>query len=114
MKRFVGKMLTSIPYIRHAYLSKHNKGVLIHFHDIYYPFEYTREYLLEMKLVWNEVYNVHNFLLFNSSFKILFFSDYMRLKLAENAAFASNFPQIKASLYFNHPTRSKNFWIQRK
>ena len=90
-----------------------NEGVIVHFHDIYYPFEYTKEYLLEMKLVWNEVYSLHNFMLFNSRFEILFFSDYLRLKLAGDASFASRFPQVGTSLYFNSPTRPKSFWIRR-
>jgi hypothetical protein len=108
----VSKAGSDVNYLLTEILPILNKGVIIHFHDIYYPFEYTREYLLEMKLVWNEVYNLHNFLLFNSSFKILFFSDYIRLKLAGDASFASNF-QVGSSHYFNHPTRSKNLWIQR-
>jgi predicted O-methyltransferase YrrM len=109
----VSKAGSDVNYLLTEILPTLNKGVIVHFHDIYYPFEYTKEYLLEMKLMWNEVYNVHNFLLFNSGFKILFFSDYMRLKVADNPSFASNFPQARTSLFFNYPTRSKNLWIQR-
>ncbi|HVU58953.1 MAG TPA: class I SAM-dependent methyltransferase [Puia sp.] len=90
-----------------------NKGVIIHFHDIYYPFEYTKEYLLELKLLWSEVYSLHNFLLFNNSFKIIFFSDYMRLKVTGNPSFASNYPPAGTSPFINHPVRPKNLWIQR-
>jgi hypothetical protein len=108
----VSKPGSDVNYLLTEILPTLNKGVIIHFHDIYYPFEYTREYLLELKLLWNEVYSLHNFLLFNSSFKIIFFSDYMRLKLADNS-FASNFPQAKISPFCNHPVRPKNIWIQR-
>jgi hypothetical protein len=109
----VSKPGSDVNYILTEVLPILNKGVIIHFHDIYYPFEYTREYLLELKLVWNEAYSLHNFLLFNNSFKIIFFSDYMKLKLADDPAFASGFPQASASKFCNHPTRPKNIWIQR-
>jgi predicted O-methyltransferase YrrM len=109
----VSKAGSDVNYLLTEILPILKTGVIIHFHDIYYPFEYTREYLLDMKLVWNEVYNVHNFLLFNSSFKILFFGDYMRHKVKENASFVSGLPQAGTSPLLRHPMRSKNLWIQR-
>jgi predicted O-methyltransferase YrrM len=109
----VSKPGSDVNYLLTEILPLLNEGVIVHFHDIYYPFEYTREYLLELKLVWNEVYSLHNFLLFNNHFKILFFSDYMRLKIREDSSFASNFNQANNSLFCNHPIRPKNFWIQR-
>jgi len=109
----VSKPGSDVNYLLTEILPTLNKGVIIHFHDIYYPFEYTKEYLLELKLLWSEVYSLHNFLLFNSSFKILFFSDYMRLKIAKDPSFASNFPQAGASPFYSHPVRSKSIWIQR-
>jgi predicted O-methyltransferase YrrM len=109
----VSKPGSDVNYLLTEILPTLNKGVIIHFHDIYYPFEYTKEYLLELKLLWSEVYSVHNFLLFNSSFKILFFSDYMRLKVAEDPSFASTFPQAGSSHFCNHPVRPKSLWIQR-
>jgi len=108
----VSKPGSDVNYLLTEILPILNKGVIIHFHDIYYPFEYTREYLLELKLVWNEAYSLHNFLLFNNSFKMLFFSDYMRLKL-EDPSFASNFPKAGTSHFCNDPVRPKNLWIQR-
>lgn len=109
----VSKPGSEVNYLLTEVLPVLNKGVIIHFHDIYYPFEYTKEYLLQLKLVWSEIYSVHNFLLFNSSFKILFFSDYMKLKLAEDASFTSRFPQAGSSLFCNHAVRPKSLWIQR-
>jgi hypothetical protein len=109
----VSKPGSDVNYLLTEVLPILNKGVIIHFHDIYYPFEYTREYLLKLKLLWSEVYSLHNFLLFNNSFKILFFSDYMRLKVAEDSSFASNFDRVGSSHFCNHPIRSKSLWIQR-
>jgi predicted O-methyltransferase YrrM len=55
-----------------------NKGVLIHIHDIFYPFEYPKNWALTHKLNWNEIFIMHSFLLFNHEFQILFFADYMQ------------------------------------
>lgn len=48
------------------------KGVLIHFHDCQFPFEYPREWIFRDNLSWNEIYAVRAFLIFNNSFKIWF------------------------------------------
>lgn len=109
----VSKPGSDVNYLLTEVLPELNKGVIIHFHDIYYPFEYTKEYLLQLKLVWNEAYALHNFLLFNNSFKILFFADYMRTKILEDPMHQSGFALTKNSAFFNHPIRSKNIWIQR-
>jgi Methyltransferase domain len=109
----VAKPGSEVSYLLTQVLPTLNEGVLVHFHDIYYPFEYTREYLLELKLLWNEAYCLHNFLLFNSHFKILFFSDYMRLKVQEDPLFASQFNNVRTSDFCKHPTRPKNIWLVR-
>lgn len=110
----VSKPGSDVNYLLTQVLPILNEGVIIHFHDIYYPFEYTKEYLLDLKLVWSEVYSLHNFLLFNTSFDILFFSDYMKLKLNEKASTISQHPKVASSHFCQHPTRPKNIWIQRK
>jgi len=53
-----------------------NPGVLIHFHDVHWPFEYRRETVLKGK-TWNEAYAVRAFLQFNQSFEILYFTPFM-------------------------------------
>lgn len=52
------------------------KGVVIHIHDIHYPFEYPREWVVERNYSWNEVYAVRAFLQYNAAFEVLFFNDY--------------------------------------
>lgn len=53
-------------------------GVIIHFHDIFYPFEYPAAWVLEGRN-WNEDYLLKSFLMYNSNFKIQFFADYLHL-----------------------------------
>jgi len=53
-----------------------SSGVYVHFHDIFYPFEYPLEWL-QKGIFWNESYFVHAFLSYNSEWKIYFFSSYV-------------------------------------
>lgn len=57
-------------------------GVLIHIHDIFYPFEYP-EILIKEGRIWNEVYFVRAFLQHNNSFEILFFSSFVESQYRE-------------------------------
>jgi len=56
-------------------LPRLRKGVVVHIHDIHYPFEYPRDWVIERNYSWNEVYAVRAFLMYNSSFEVLFFND---------------------------------------
>ncbi|MHC4220000.1 MAG: class I SAM-dependent methyltransferase [Planctomycetota bacterium] len=51
-------------------------GVVVHVHDINYPFEYLREWIWEGRC-WNEAYLVRAFLQYNDTFEILYFNSYM-------------------------------------
>jgi hypothetical protein len=51
-------------------------GVLIHFHDIFWPFEYPKEWLREGR-AWNESYFLRTFLQFNNTFEIVYFNSFM-------------------------------------
>lgn len=57
------------------------KGVIVHFHDIFFPKEYPKKWILEEKnFFWNEQYLLQAFLAFNDSFEILFCGSYMHYK----------------------------------
>ncbi len=51
-------------------------GVHIHFHDIMYPFEYPKEWVLEGR-AWNESYMLKAFLQYNRDFSIVLMNTYM-------------------------------------
>ncbi len=51
-------------------------GVLIHIHDIFWPFEYPRSWILEGR-AWNEAYLVRAFLTANQDFEIVWFNNYL-------------------------------------
>jgi hypothetical protein len=57
-------------------LSSLQRGVWIHFHDIFYPFEYPKEWVYEGRS-WNEAYAIRAFLQHNDVFSIQFFTDFL-------------------------------------
>lgn len=64
-------------------------GVYVHIHDIWYPFEYPREWVFEGR-AWNEAYLVRAFLQHNHAFSIMLSSHYLALTQAE--LLARDFP----------------------
>ena len=51
-------------------------GVLVHLHDVFYPFEYPREWVYEGR-AWNENYVLRAFLQYNRAWEIRFFNNYL-------------------------------------
>lgn len=52
-------------------------GVYIHFHDIFYPFEYPKEWFFKENRTWNELYLLRAFLMYNFNYEIVFFNDFV-------------------------------------
>jgi hypothetical protein len=73
----VSKFNSDVNYIIHKILPILSSGVYIHFHDIFYPFEYPKEWLTEKGWIWNEQYILRAFLEYNTSFKIVLFNTYL-------------------------------------
>jgi O-antigen biosynthesis protein len=53
-------------------------GVLVHFHDMFWPFEYPEDWVLRENRSWNELYGMRAFLMYNATLEIVFFNDYFR------------------------------------
>lgn len=79
-------------------------GVLVHFHDIFLPDEYPREYILEKRFFWAEQYLLHAFLLFNTAFEILLANHYLTVRHLDHLI--DCFPE--AQEYYGG-----SFWIRR-
>ena len=58
------------------------RGCLVHFHDIFYPEVYPRDWLLQ-GISWNETFLLRAFLLFNECFKVIFFNPFARREFKE-------------------------------
>lgn len=55
-----------------------NEGVYIHFHDVFYPFEYPKAWVFK-GYNWNENYILRAFLMHNESYKIQLFAHYLHM-----------------------------------
>lgn len=75
----VAKTGSDLNYILFDILPNLNPGVLIHFHDIFYPFEYPRAWVFSGRN-WNENYILRAFLMNTSAYKIMLFADYLHTK----------------------------------
>ena len=87
----VSKIDSDVNYIIHEILPVLSKGVYVHFHDIFYPFEYPKEWTLDGRF-WNEQYILRAFLQYNSQFKIVLFNTYLELFFREKLE--NRFPLI--------------------
>lgn len=57
-------------------------GVVVHFHDVFYPFDYRSDWL-SMGRYWNEAYLLRAFLSHNAEWRIRFFSSYVGWRFRE-------------------------------
>jgi predicted O-methyltransferase YrrM len=76
-------------------------GVLVHFHDIDYPFEYPDLFLFERRYSWNEAYAVRAFLMYNANYRVEFMVAMFRRMAADlvRATFPAFDEQPGASLW---------------
>jgi predicted O-methyltransferase YrrM len=51
-------------------------GVLVHFHDVFFPFEYPRAWAYEGR-AWNEDYALRAFLQYNAAFEIVLYTTFL-------------------------------------
>lgn len=72
----VAKINSDVNHIFFRILPALKSGVHIHFHDVFYPFEYPKEWIYEGR-AWNEIYMLRAFLEYNDSFKIVCFNTFL-------------------------------------
>jgi len=75
----VSKVGSDVNHLFFHVLPRLAPGVLIHIHDIFYPFEYPVDWFREGR-AWNEAYLVRAFLMHNRSYRILLFASYVGLR----------------------------------
>jgi predicted O-methyltransferase YrrM len=72
----VAKAGSDVNRILFQILPRLSHGVFIHFHDMFYPFEYPKDWLEEGRF-WNEDYLLRAFLQYNSAFKIRLWNQFL-------------------------------------
>ncbi len=70
------KIGSDVTYLLGEILPRLRPGVYVHFHDIFYPFEYPEEWVADGR-AWNEAYALRAFLTFNDTFEIVLFNTYL-------------------------------------
>ena len=74
----ISKAGSDLNYIMFDILPSLNKGVIIHFHDIFYPLEYPKDLLANGDgFGGNEAYILRAFLMYNDAFQIFSFNTFL-------------------------------------
>lgn len=82
-----------------------NPGVIVHVHDISFPFEYRSEWVKNELRFWTEQYLLQAFLAFNSDFEVLLCNSYLVSRYLEN---------LKATFPRSPWWGGASFWMRRK
>jgi Methyltransferase domain len=83
-------------------------GVIVHIHDIFFPFDYPRKWVVENRAFWSEQYLLQALLCHNNKFEVLFGNFYMQNQNPE-----------KMKAFFAPPqgyldrTLSTSFWMRK-
>lgn len=85
----VSKYRSDVNHLFFNVLPLLKSGVIIHIHDIFFPFDYPLEWLKQGRS-WNEAYLLRAFLQYNDSFEILAFPSFMEKK--HESWFKENMP----------------------
>ena len=100
----VSKLNSDVNRILFEILPSLHAGVLIHLHDIFWPFEYPAEWVAEGR-AWNEAYILRAFLQYNTAFHILFFSSYV---------FEKRYDWVKDHLPLLTKNLGGHIWLRKK
>lgn len=89
----VAKIGSDVVYLLTDILPRLRPGVLVHIHDICWPFEYLEEWIREGR-AWNEAYLVKAMLQHSSRYRILLFNRYLGTFHRESL---TEFPDVLAN-----------------
>jgi hypothetical protein len=73
----VGKMGSDVNDYLFRILPALRPGVVVHIHDIPYPFEYGPQWIVEQNRSWNEAYLLRAFLQYNAAFRVFYFNHFV-------------------------------------
>jgi hypothetical protein len=104
-----------VNYLFLEVLPRLKPGVIVHVHDIFLPFEYRRDWVMNEFRFWSEQYLLQAFLTFNSEFEVLMANRYLAHKYPEDlkAAFR-NLENLKAALPNSVRWGGGSFWMRRR
>jgi predicted O-methyltransferase YrrM len=98
----VSKTGSDVNFIFFEILPKLKPGVFIHFHDIFYPFEYPKGWVYGGRN-WNENYFLRAFLMNNNDYAIRLFPHYLHLHHAG----------VFESMPLSYKNKGGNIWLEK-
>jgi hypothetical protein len=78
----VAKFASDVNHLFFMVLPRLRPGVIIHIHDIFFPFEYPLKWFQDGR-AWNELYLVRAFLQCNRAYEILLFNSFLGFQYPE-------------------------------
>jgi hypothetical protein len=72
----ISKTGSDVNYIYFEILPRLVTGVYIHIHDVFFPHEYPKEWVINENRSWNEQYILRALLMYTSAFRVVFGSSY--------------------------------------
>ncbi len=97
-------------------LPRLQNGVIVHSHDIFFPGEYPKSWVLDNRWFWTEQYLLQAFLAFNNAFEVLWAGQYMNRKYPKEMKrlFPSYVDTSINDLKINPALNAGSLWIRRK
>lgn len=102
----VSKTGSDVNHLMFEVLPRLAAGVHIHFHDIFLPFDYPRDWVLKLGLYWNEQYVLRALLTLTRGFRVTFGSTYASVACGDELCAALSLPP--GSQY-----GGGSFWIEK-
>ena len=94
-----------VNYLFLEVLPRLKPGVIVHVHDIFLPFDYRRDWVMDELRFWTEQYLLQAFLSFNSEFEVLMANGYLAHRYVED---------LKATFVNSPWWGGGSFWIRRR
>ena len=94
-----------VNYLFLEVLPRLKPGVIVHVHDIFFPFDYRRDWVMDELRFWAEQYLLQAFLTFNSEFEVLMANAYLGHGYMED---------LKATFPNSPWWGGGSFWMRRK
>lgn len=91
-------------------LPRLKNGVIIHIHDIFFPNQYPKDWIIRKRNFWTEQFLLQAFLTYNNQFKVLWCGSYIQLKYPEKLKLV--FPPPNG-LGFQENYFSSSFWMRK-
>ncbi|MBN2406072.1 MAG: class I SAM-dependent methyltransferase [Elusimicrobia bacterium] len=104
----VSKTNNDVNFLYLEILPRLNKGVIVHIHDIFLPYDYPSDWFLRLHKYYNEQYLLQAFLCCNNCYKIIYADYFMDKKYPDKMPYV--FPVKEGYSNRHYPS---SFWMRK-